>query len=108
MLDLIGWNVGMTLFEAILLVLGAVVIGVVAQYIGRATIGYEWIFPAAGALVGGWLGSEAFGTVSTWGPAIDGLYVVPALIGGIILGGVVDVVARTWTGGSYTAEPRPI
>ena len=108
MLELFGWNVGMTLFETILLVLGALVFGAIAQYIGRTTIGYEWIFTAAAALVGGWLGSEAFGTVSTWGPAIEGLYVLPALIGGFVLGGVVDVVARLWTGGAYIVEPRPI
>jgi ABC-type antimicrobial peptide transport system permease subunit len=81
MLELFGWNVGMTLFETIVLVLGALVFGAIAQYIGRTTIGYEWIFTAAAALVGGWLGSEAFGT---------------------------DVVARLWTGGAYIVEPRPI
>jgi uncharacterized membrane protein YeaQ/YmgE (transglycosylase-associated protein family) len=107
MLELFGWNVGMTLFEAIVLVLGAIIVGAIAQYIGRTVIGYEWIFAATGALVGGWLGSEAFGAVSTWGPAIDGLYLVPALIGGVFLGAVVDAVARLLTGGTYM-EPRPV
>lgn len=107
MLELIGWDVGMTLFEVIVLILFALVFGAIAQFIGRTNIGYEWILAAMGALVGGWLGSEAFGTVSTWGPVIDGLYLVPALIGGVILGTVVDAVARLWTGGAYL-EPRPI
>ena len=33
---------------------------------------------------------------------------MPALIGGVILGGIVDIVARYLTGGSYTHEPRPV
>ena len=107
MLDLFGWNPGITLFAAVLLVLGAMVVGVVAQFIGRATFGYEWIFAAAAAVIGGWLGSEAFGTLSTWGPAVGGLYLLPALIGGIVVGGAVDALTRVASGGTYM-EPRPI
>lgn len=109
MLELIGWNVGMTLVAAVLLVIGALVIGAIAQYIGRVVIGYEWVFTAVAALVGGWLGSEAFGTLSAWGPVFDGLYILPALIGGVVLGAATDAVVRYATGGTYL-EPhaRPI
>jgi uncharacterized membrane protein YeaQ/YmgE (transglycosylase-associated protein family) len=107
MLDLFGWNPGMTLIAAIVLVLGALVVGAITQYIGRVTFGYEWILAAAGAVVGGWLGSEAFGTLSTWGPVFDGLYLLPALIGAIVVGGAVDALTRVSSGGTYL-EPRPI
>jgi len=107
MLDLFGWNVGMTGVAALMLVLGALILGAIAQIIGRVVVGYEWIFTALAALVGGWIGSEALGTLSTWGPEFEGLYVLPAFIGGIVLGGLVDVVVRRSTGGSYL-EPRPI
>jgi uncharacterized membrane protein YeaQ/YmgE (transglycosylase-associated protein family) len=107
MLDLFGWNVGMTGVAALMLVLGALILGAIAQIIGRVVVGYEWIFTALAALVGGWIGSEALGTLSTWGPVFDDLYILPALIGGIVLGGLVDVVVRRSTGGSYL-EPRPI
>ena len=107
MLDLFGWNVGMTGVAALMLVLGALILGAIAQVIGRVVVGYEWIFTALAALVGGWIGSEALGTLSTWGPVFDDLYILPALIGGIVLGGLVDVVVRRSTGGSYL-EPRPI
>jgi len=107
MLDLLGWNVGMTPVAAILLVLGALIFGAIAQVIGRVVVGYEWIFTAVAALVGGWIGSEALGTLSTWGPVFDDLYVLPAVIGGVILGGLVDVIVRRSTGGAYF-EPRPI
>lgn len=107
MLDLFGWNPGMTLLAAVVLVLGGLAVGILAQYIGRVTFGYEWIFAAAGAVIGGWLGSEAFGTLSTWGPVVGGLYLLPALIGGIVVGGAVDALTRVTTGGTYL-EPRPI
>ena len=81
------------------------VIGAIAQYIGRPGFGYDWLFTAAAALVGGWIGSEAFGTLSTWGPAFDGLYLLPALIGAVVLGGVVDALSRTVAGGTYAPNP---
>lgn len=107
MLELIGWDVGMNLGEAIILVAGALVIGVGAQFIGRPGSGYEWVFTALAALVGGWLGSEAFGTLSTWGPVMQGLYLVPALIGAVVLGGAIDAMTRFYVFGSDVA-PRPI
>jgi uncharacterized membrane protein YeaQ/YmgE (transglycosylase-associated protein family) len=108
MLELYGWEVGMDLTAALLLIGGAVVIGVAAQLIGEVRIGFEWIFTAIAALVGGYLGSEAFGTLSTWGPVYEGLYVVPAIIGGVVLGVGVDAVTRYVTEGSYVHAPRQI
>ena len=108
MLDLFGWDVGMSTFAVLLLIVGAVVLGAIPQFIGEPRVGYEWVFPSIAAFVGGWLGSEAFGTVSTWGPVFEGLYIVPAIIGGIVLGGFVDLVARYVTGGSYVHHPTPI
>lgn len=107
MLNLFGWEIGMNQWEAILLVVGAIVIAALAQYIGRVSFGYEWLFTGIAALVGGWLGSEAFGSLSTWGPAFEGLYVVPALIGALVLGTIVDGMVRYSSGGTYLA-PRPI
>ena len=82
-------------------------IAAVVQYIGQVSFGYEWAFAGIAALVGGWLGSEAFGTLSTWGPVLEGLYILPALIGAVVLGAVVDAVVRFSSGGAYLA-PRPI
>lgn len=108
MLDLFGWDVGMGAFAAVLLVVGALVIGVVAQVIGEVRVGWEWAATGAGALVGGYLGSEALGGLSTWGLEFDGLFVLPALIGGLVVGFIVDALSRYTTEGSYTREPRPI
>jgi hypothetical protein len=53
MFALSGWNVGMSFAAALILVVGALIIGVIAEYIGRVQIRYEWIFAAVGAVLGG-------------------------------------------------------
>jgi uncharacterized membrane protein YeaQ/YmgE (transglycosylase-associated protein family) len=108
MLDLFGWDVGMSAFAALLLIVGALAIGVIAHLIGTVRIGFEWLVTAVAALVGGYLGSEALGTVSTLGPVFEGLYILPAIVGALVVGFVVDAITRYLTSGSYLPEPRPI
>jgi hypothetical protein len=108
MLDLFGWDVGMSTLAAVLLVAGAVIVGIASYFIGEVRVGYEGFTTGLAALVGGYLGSEAFGSVSTWGWEIDGLFVFPAVIGAIVLGVIADFVVRSATRGTYTSEPRPI
>lgn len=108
MLDLLGWDVGMSLLAAGLLVAGAVVIGGIAQITGAVTNGYQWLVVGLAALVGGYVGSEALAGLSTWGLEFEGLFVLPAIIGAVVVGGVVDAIVRYSTSGSYLPEPRPI
>ena len=108
MLNILGWEIGMGGAGLLMLVGGALVLGLIVQLIGETRTGFEWLVAGIAAVIGGWLGSESFGTASTWGILFDGLYVLPALIGGVVLGGIVDIVVRTATGGSYVHHPRPI
>jgi uncharacterized membrane protein YeaQ/YmgE (transglycosylase-associated protein family) len=108
MLDLFGWDVGMSAYAAILLVAGAIIFGVLAHFIGEVTTGWEGPVAAVAALIGGYIGSEALGTFSTWGYAFEGLYVLPALIGGVVLGFVVDAIVRYSTEGTYVRHARAI
>ena len=108
MLELFGWNVGMSGLAVILLVAGALVVGAIPLFIGEARTGYEWLATAAAVLIGGWLGSEAFGGISTFGPVFEGMYLVTALVGGVVLGAIVDVAVRYVSGGTYTHAARPI
>jgi hypothetical protein len=108
MLELAGWDVGMSTLAAVLLVGGAVVVGIATYFIGEVRVGYEGLTTGLAALVGGYLGSEAFGSVSTWGWEIDGLFVFPAVLGAFVLGVVVDFVVRRMTHGTYRSELRPI
>jgi uncharacterized membrane protein YeaQ/YmgE (transglycosylase-associated protein family) len=108
MLELFGWDVGMSAIAAFLLVAGALFIGTVPLFIGEVRSGYGLLATAAAVLVGGWLGSEAFGGMSTIGPAFEGLYLLTAVLGSVVLGALTDRAVRYLSGGSYTREPRPI
>jgi uncharacterized membrane protein YeaQ/YmgE (transglycosylase-associated protein family) len=107
MLDLWGWNVGMTLGGTLLVIFGALIIAAFVQMVGETKIGFEWVITAVATIVGAWLGSEAFGVLSTWGPVVEGVYLLPALLGAVVLGGMVDAIVRLSSGGYYL-EPRPI
>lgn len=79
----------------VVLVVGALVVGFLYHYVGTPREGYGWLVSAVGALIGGFAGSESLGTYSTWGPEWGGLFVLPALIGAVIVGGVVEWIVRT-------------
>ena len=108
MLEPFGWNIGMDALGAILLVAVALLIGGLVSLVGEVRMGGEWALTAVGALVGGWLGSEAFAGASTWGPEIGGWFVLPSVISAVVLGVVVDAITRYATEGSYRMHPRPI
>lgn len=87
------------------LIVGALVFGVIAQYVGEARTGYEWLGDAIAAGIGAVVASELIVAWRTFGPVYDGLALVPALIGGLVLGIVVEVVTRYMTGGTYVGRP---
>ncbi len=96
-------SIDMGVWGAVLLIVGALVIGVAAQFIGTVKTNYHWIIVAVAALVGGLITSEFVVDWRTFEPVWEGLALVPALIGGLVFGIVADVIARFATGGSYTA-----
>lgn len=89
----------------ILLIVGAVVFGVVAQSIGEARTGYEWLVDGIAAAFGAIVASEFIVGLQAFAPVWDGLALVPALVGGLILGGVVELATRYVTGGTYSHRP---
>jgi uncharacterized membrane protein YeaQ/YmgE (transglycosylase-associated protein family) len=84
-LGLVGW---------VLLIGGAIVIGVVAQLIGEGAFRFEWVATAIGAGIGALVASEFLVDLRAFEPVWDGLAIIPALIGAVIVGAVVAVVAR--------------
>jgi hypothetical protein len=79
------------------IILGALVFGAVVQVYFTPKSAYEWLVTAIGAGIGAWFVSEL-----TWsatninvGPTWEGLLVIPAAIGGLVLGALFEVVART-------------
>ena len=91
----------------IVVIVGALIFGVLAQFVGEADTGYAWLGDAIGAGLGAVVASEFIVGWRDFGPTWDGLAMGPALIGGIALGFVVELVTRLLTGGRNTG-PEPI
>lgn len=88
------------------LAVGALLFGVIAQSLGETRTGYEWLVDSIGAGVGALVASEFIVAWQTFEPVWDGLALVPAVLGGLVVGVIVEVATRFMTGGSY--EPRPM
>jgi uncharacterized membrane protein YeaQ/YmgE (transglycosylase-associated protein family) len=91
-LGYIGWA---------LVIVGALAFGLVAQLVGETRTGYEWVVDGVGAFVGALVASEFITAWRGFEPVYEGLALVPALVGGLALGLVVEVVTRFATGGRY-------
>jgi hypothetical protein len=92
----------------IAIVAGALLFGIVAQFIGETRTGYEWLADGIAAGLGAVIASEFIISARTFEPVWDGLAIVPALIGGIALGLVVELGTRFLTGGRYTTRPMAV
>jgi uncharacterized membrane protein YeaQ/YmgE (transglycosylase-associated protein family) len=89
----------------IVLILGALAFGVIAQFVGETRLGYEWLIDAIGAGIGALVASEFIVAWQTVEPVWDGLAIIPAVIGGLVVGLIVEVVTRLATGGTYVGHP---
>jgi uncharacterized membrane protein YeaQ/YmgE (transglycosylase-associated protein family) len=92
----------------ILLILGSLAFGVIAQFVGETRTGYEWLVDAIAAGIGALIASEFIVAWQTFEPVFDGLAIVPALIGGLVLGLIVELVTRFSTGGTYMGHPKAV
>ena len=95
-LGIVGWMV---------LVVGALVFGAIAQFIGETRTGFEWLGDAIGFGIGALVASEFIVGLRAFEPVLDGLALAPALIGGLVLGVIVEVATRYMTGGTYSDRP---
>ena len=80
---------------------GAVVLGVALYLIGRAGTNFESLITAVGAALGAVVLSEFVTSFQTFEPVWDGLALIPALAGGLVVGVIVAVVTRYATGGAF-------
>ena len=87
---------------------GALLFGVIAQFIGEARTGFEWLVDSVAAAIGAIIASEFIISARTFEPVWDGLAIVPALIGGLVLGVLVELATRYLTGGRYTTRPMAV
>jgi uncharacterized membrane protein YeaQ/YmgE (transglycosylase-associated protein family) len=89
----------------IMVIIAALVFGVVAQFVGTSKSDYEWIADAVAFGIGAVVASEFIVAWTTFEPVLDGLAIVPALAGGLVVGTVVAVAARYLTRGTYAGRP---
>ena len=99
------FNIALGLGAWLLLAVGAILFGVVAQSIGEARSGYEWVLGSVAAGFGAIAASEFIVAWRTFEPVWDGLALIPAVVGALVVGVVVDVATRYLTGGTYTSRP---
>lgn len=99
------FNIALGLGAWVLLALGAILFGVVAQSIGEARSGYEWVLGSVAAAFGAIAASEFIVAWRTFEPVWDGLALIPAVVGALVVGVVVDVATRYLTGGTYADRP---
>ena len=90
------------------LIAGALLFGVLAQFVGETRTGFEWVVDGIAAAFGAVIASEFIISLQAFEPVWDGLAIVPALIGGLALGIVVELATRRLTGGRYTARPMAV
>lgn len=95
---------GLYAFAGIVVI--ALVVGVAVQYLLRSSHRYEWLTIAVAATFGAYFASETLVTaegksatsvlagITSWGPSFDGLFIVPAIIGAVILAIVADLGVR--------------
>ena len=82
-------------FGAIILVIcGAILAAAIDFGEGKTRVPFGWLITGAGAAVGAFVASEFLGPAGAWGPAFDGMFVVPALIGAALVAGIIAVTTR--------------
>jgi uncharacterized membrane protein YeaQ/YmgE (transglycosylase-associated protein family) len=108
MIEILGFEIGMTWLGLFALIVGAIVLGFAGQLLGTVGTRFEWVPDAIAAFLGAFIASEALGSLSTWGPEWEGVFIGPALIGAVVVTVIVDAVVRWGTGGSFTGHARPV
>jgi uncharacterized membrane protein YeaQ/YmgE (transglycosylase-associated protein family) len=94
-----------TLLAWAAVLVAAIAFGLIAQFLGRARLGGEWLVDAFAFAIGAILASEFIVAWQTIEPVWEGVALMPALVGGLVLGVIVEVVTRRVTGGTYTGTP---
>lgn len=96
----------MTYLAWIILIVGALIVGVAAQWLFKAELPYRWVITSIGAFLGALAASEWL--FAGWTPEIEGIAVWPAIVGGLVVGAVVDLVAQYYAGHGHGTQGRGV
>jgi len=91
---------------AAVLILGSIAIGIAFYVFGDPQFNLEWVVTAIGAFIGGFVTSELVIGLRDYQPVYDGLALVPAVIGGVIVGGIVAAITRFLTRERLSPQTR--
>lgn len=87
-----------------ILLAGAALLATLAQYTllrqYRGAANYDWVVIAGGSLIGGFIASEVY---AGFGPTVDGLHLLPALGGAVVLGVATELLYHTFLRPRQTA-----
>jgi hypothetical protein len=86
----------------VLVLVGGLIFGGAVLLVGEPRTGYEGLVSGIAFGIGAIVASEFVIAFQESGPMFDGLALVPALAGGLVLGVFVEIVTRFVTGGTYT------
>ena len=89
---------------AAVLILGSIAVGILFYLIGDPQFSYEWVATAVGAFIGGFVASEFVIAFQGWEPVYEGVALIPALVGGLIVGGLVAGATQFLTREPLTAS----
>jgi hypothetical protein len=76
----------MGVIAIVLLAVGAAGLGMLLQALGAAGWNYDWVFTALPAALAGCAASVLLGAPTHWGPELDGMFLVPAIVGVVTVG----------------------
>ncbi len=89
---------GFLAFGSIVIV--ALIAGFAVQLMRQKSLTYEWLVVALSVAFGAyfasetWVGSTVFEGIKDWGWSFDGMYVIPAVIGALVMAVVADLGVR--------------
>jgi hypothetical protein len=88
------WSIDITALGMAALVIGSLVYGVALNLLGEFNpLAYGWILTSLGTFLGAFIASEYIG-LDTFAPIWEGVAFWPAIVGGLVAGGVVELVIR--------------
>jgi uncharacterized membrane protein YeaQ/YmgE (transglycosylase-associated protein family) len=90
------------------ILVAALAFGLIAQFVGETRTGYEWLADGIAFAIGAIFASEFVTAWQTIDPVWEGVALVPAVAGGLVLGLIVEVATRMLTGGHYTHHPAAV
>ena len=88
----------------ILLIVAALIVAVAFQFLGEGST-YGFVIDAFAVALGALFASEIVVAWRTVEPVWDGLALVPAVLGGLAVGAVVDLLTRYLIGGQSAGRP---